>query len=120
MNSTWNDLPLGKIVFSSVDTPIFKKGMLGVVCEHYQGHEGEHFSIIFINGEKEGFAPSEIKLFLDLTSESMSLHGGTKEIIVTLQDLANHFNYEEFLIKKEKQLLEKNIIEPNEYKKLKL
>lgn len=120
MDSTWNDLPLGKIVFSSVDTPIFKRGMLGVVCEHYQGHEGEHFSILFINGEKEGFAPSEIKNFLDLTTASISLHGGRQEIVITLQDIANHFSYEEFLIKKEKNLLEENIVEPNQHKKLKL
>lgn len=130
-NSIWQKFPVGQIVFASIDTPIFNKGMLGVVYEHYEGHEGEHFSIMFINGEKEGFAPSDINIFLKRTKENIvdqkinaisSHKDKEKALFVILKMISENpnFNYEIFLINEEKELLENSIKENQEAKKLKI
>lgn len=125
--NTWLDFPIGTVVYAKMASPIFDYGMMGIVCEHYQGFEGEHLSVLFLNNEKEGFSPSDIDIFL--TKSKLCLDFGdnlslrpqlvTDYLSALIKQHPIHL-YENFLIQEEKELLENNIKETSENKKLKI
>ena len=48
-------------------------GTIGVVYEHYNLGWGDSFSIIFPNGNYDGFSPDEQKDFLEYVDECLEL-----------------------------------------------
>lgn len=100
---------------------------MGIVCEHYKGSEGEHLSVLFLNEEKEGFSPSDINLFLHKSKLCLDFKEDFEirptmvvyHLSTLLEQHPQHL-YENFLIQEEKELLENNINENNQHKKLKI